>query len=119
MSAFNKLCLSCFAAVTCCAVQASSITIAMWIMGSRKKVNNDELPPSSHIWCRLLLFSSVIFCGLSFSCVISIIDFIISARVASFACLSWLDKILVIAGDVVAALWGVAVFTAGSYIALF
>jgi uncharacterized membrane protein len=118
LSIFNGLYLSCFTAITSCIIQASCVTLAMWIMGSRKR-----LPPPPHggsvWWCRGFLLVGVVFCGLSLSCVICVVNLFVFVRVSRFACLGVAAKLLVVVGDVVAAVWGLAVFAAGSYIALF
>jgi len=117
LSIFNKLYLSCFAVITSCTIQASCVTLAMAIIGSRKRV--DKLPPPSGVWCRRLLLAGVLFCAVSFSCIICVVDLFIFVRASRFACLSGAAKFLVCAGDVVAAILGIGVFIAGSYIAMF
>lgn len=117
VSIFNQLYLSCFAAVISCTAQASCATLAMYILGSRKRI--EKLPPPSGMWCRRFLLLGVVFCGVSFSFLICVLDLFIFVRVARFACLGWVAKVLVVAADAVAAMWGVAIFAAGSYISLF
>ncbi|CAN6325703.1 unnamed protein product [Urochloa humidicola] len=117
ITTFNKLYLFCFAAISSCIIQASCVTLIISIMGSRKRL--DRLSQPSAVWCRLLLLVGLVFCGISFSCVIGVVDLFIFVRISRFGCLSLGAKVLVIAGDLVAAMWGIAIFTAGSYIALF
>ena len=62
------------------------------------------------------MFTRVVFCTVSFACVISIVDTFVIVKVARFPCLGSSARFLVVAGDDVAALVGVALFSAGSYI---
>lgn len=62
---------------------------------------------------------SVFFCILSFSCIIWIANFFIFIRAGKFPYLGMAVKFLVVAGDIVAALYGMSIFAAGSHIAFF
>ncbi|KAE8817126.1 hypothetical protein D1007_05333 [Hordeum vulgare] len=116
MAVYNALFLSCFATLVCCVVQACCVTFVMWIIGPKKIL--DELPASSVKWCRVILFTGVVFTLLSFICLISILDNFIFVRVSLFSCLVWPAKVLLIVGDAVLVLVAVAIVSSGAYITL-
>lgn len=114
---YDALYISCFAALVCCAGQASCITLAMWMLHDKKIV--DELPAPTMKWCRGIMFTGVVFCLLPFLCFTSILNNFLFAKVSLFSCLPRPAKVLFIVGDVALALVGSTIFTTGAYITMY
>ncbi|KAL6850234.1 hypothetical protein ACP4OV_020861 [Aristida adscensionis] len=103
------------AAIFAVLVQCLLASCAKLIVGSEEKI--DELnAPTSHLWCRRVVFAAVVTNAVTSACVIWLINCILFIRVGTFKCLGG-GIYLVIVGDALAGFLGTGFTLAASYVA--
>jgi hypothetical protein len=76
---FKSHYLASFASLTSCTLQARTAPLSLWILGSRKKLNNNVWA-SNYRWHRRFVFANTVFEVASLSCVCAITDFFLMMK---------------------------------------
>ncbi|TVU20244.1 hypothetical protein EJB05_36446, partial [Eragrostis curvula] len=84
---YDAMYLACFVALLSGTVQAICASIAIWIFGSKKQL--DEVSASSHKWCRFAVFLGIIFCAVCFASLMVVANYIVVVRMSKINCLKW------------------------------